>query len=306
MRSILACRSDAGAPCYACRRGEYGARHGRDRVSARFRPRDPLAGHCATSPMPRPRGRRGTRPCRDRRLGRAAAGRAGRGRPVGRRRLSARLGRTRPAVLRRLDRDALLAELLVGVRTRTPRRPRARRGAIASCARTCAGTTTASRTSRARSSRASTAARSRAPPTSGRTARTSARRCWRASSPTAAGTAGTRTARAARPSTPRSARSRGCGRGSRRAEDRMPSPPRVATRRGVPARAAPVPPRVDGRDRRSAVADAVVSDALVLRRACAGSTTSAVARPERDERCAEAIELLRGQDAAARPVEARD
>ena len=81
-----------------------------------------------------------------------------------------------PAVLRRLDGDALLAAVARRVRPRSGlARGPARRSR--SCATTCAGTTTASSTSRARASRASTASRSPWARTSGRMPRPSPRPC---------------------------------------------------------------------------------------------------------------------------------
>ena len=209
-----------------------------------------------------------------------------------------------PSVLRRLDRNPPLAANCSGSSAPTRAAPRSPARSRA-CARTCAGITTASRTSRVRSNPASTAARSRTRPTSVRTARTSPRRCWQASSPTAGGTAGTRTARAGLVLPFHDLRAaRGCGRGSRRPGDRTRSQQRARRARSTCSSGA------SSDAARPARSSTRVSPCRRSRRAgtttsCVRSTTSALARPERDERCAEAVELHPREAAPVRAVEAR-
>ena len=79
-------------------------------------------------------------------------------------------------------------------------------------------------------------------------------------------------------------------------------PPR---RRGVPARARPVPPQEHRRGRRRRRTSSSRSRTTGTTTCCARSTTSAASGADPDPRMAEAVEVVRSQAAARRPVAAR-
>ena len=117
-----------------CPRPRLHSVDGGDGVAPRCGPRDPMAGDAGPGRSARGGGRGRAGAGRHRRMGRPAARAAGTRRAVGRRHLPTGLGRRVEAVLRRMDRDPLLAPAPARARAGArPRRgtPRRRPGARA-------------------------------------------------------------------------------------------------------------------------------------------------------------------------------